>query len=307
MTLLWAPAPPLDSPLPPTLAIHGGAGARPALLSEPEKAEHHRVLRVSLAAGKAVLDAGGPALDAVTAAVLVLEDSALFNAAHGAALNADAVAELDAAVMTGDGRAGTVIGSTRARNPVLVAGAVRERTDHVTLLDPSPQQLGDWALEVVDPDYFVTPHRVEQVRALQDAALLGPRHGTVGAVARDGTGAVAAATSTGGTANQMRGRVGDSPLIGAGTWADDATVAISCTGHGEHFMRQVFAHEVHDRMALAGLGLADAVAASMADLAARGGRGGLIAVDRAGNTLLTYNTEGMFSGYLEDGEIITHV
>jgi beta-aspartyl-peptidase (threonine type) len=303
MTMIWSSAAGTGT----ALAIHGGASARPSLLDEDEKAQYHEGLRRSLAAGQAVLAAGGPAADAVCAAVVELEDSPLFNAGHGAALNAECLAELDAALMLGSGDVGAVVGSTIARNPIRAARAVLERTDHVMLLDPPAALLDDWDVTTVPREYFVTEHRIAQVRELQARAVAGPRHGTVGAVARDASGALAAATSTGGTANQMVGRIGDAPVPGAGTWAADATVAISCTGHGEAFLRQTFAHDVHARMALLGEGLDTAAAAAMAALGAKHGRGGFIAVDRLGNALLTYNTEGMFSGYLEDGEIRTHV
>lgn len=296
-----------DATVGTALAVHGGAGARPSLLAESEKTEYHAALARAVRAGKDVLDAGGAALDAACASVLVLEDSPLFNSAHGAALNADGAAELDAAVMIGSGDAGAVAGVTVVRNPVLAARAVMERTDHVLLMDPPLALIEEWALDIVPRDYFVTPARVTQLERLRNAELVGPRHGTVGAVARDASGGLAAATSTGGTANQLRGRIGDSPIIGAGTWAFDTTVAISCTGVGEEFMRQAVAHSVHARLRHTDATLDEAVGAVMADLGAADGRGGMIAVDRHGAVHLTYNTEGMFSGWLEEGEIRTHV
>jgi L-asparaginase / beta-aspartyl-peptidase len=291
----------------PALAIHGGAGARPSLLADDEKAEYHAALAKAVRAGKDVLDAGGPALDAVCASVLVLEDSPLFNAAHGAALNAEGHAELDAAVMVGAGDAGGVAGVRVVRNPVLAARAVMERTSHVLLIDPPLSMVEDWGLDIVPADYFITPARIAQLEKLRAKELTGPRHGTVGAVARDASGALAAATSTGGTANQLPGRVGDSPIIGAGTWASNDTVAISCTGVGEEFMRQAVAHSVHAHLRHTDATLAGAVEAAMADLGAADGRGGLIAVDAHGGVHLTYNTEGMFSGWLDRGEVRTHV
>jgi beta-aspartyl-peptidase (threonine type) len=289
------------------LALHGGAGARPSLLQEHEKAEYHATLRRAVEAGGEVLFAGGVALDAVCASVQVMEDSPLFNSAHGAALNAEGSAELDAAVMTGSGATGAVAGCRTARNPVTAARAVMERTPHVFLIDPPSALLQVWGLDVVDPEYFLTPARIVQLERLRAAEHVGPRHGTVGAVARDARGHLAAATSTGGTANQMPGRVGDSPLIGAGTWAADGTVAISCTGVGEEFIRQAVAHSVHARLRHTPETLDEAVRAVMADLDAADGRGGLIAADAGGALHLTYNTEGMFSGWLENGEVRTHV
>lgn len=289
------------------LAVHGGAGARPSLLDESEKAEYHAALARAVDAGRRILDAGGAAIDAVCASVVVLEDSPLFNSAHGAALNADGVAELDAAVMIGSGDAGAVTGVRVIRNPVLAARAVMDRTDHVLLIDPPVSMIEEWALETVPRDYFVTPARIAQLEKLRAKELIGPRHGTVGAVARDASGALAAATSTGGTANQLPGRVGDSPLIGAGTWASDSTVAVSCTGVGEEFIRQAVAHSVHARLRHTDDTLAEAVDAVMSELGTAHGRGGLIAVDRRGGVHLTYNTEGMFSGWLDRGEVRTHV
>lgn len=290
-----------------SLAIHGGAGARPALLTEEEKAIHHEALKVALHVGMAILERGGSALDAVCESVIALEDSPLFNAAHGAALTRERTAELDAAVMTGDGDAGAVAAVRFARNPVLAARAVMENSPHVLLVDPPVAQLEAWSLDVVERDYFLTEKRLAQVEALQAQNLVGPRHGTVGAVARDSNGNLASATSTGGTANQEVGRVGDTPVIGAGTFADSSTVAISCTGEGEHFLRQVTAHELHARIKYLAEPTATASRKVLDDLGEAGGRGGLIAVDSEGRTLLGYNSEGMFSGYVENGKAVSHV
>ena len=290
-----------------SLAVHGGAGARPALLSEEGKLDHHQALKVALNAGMVILQDGGSALDAVCASVIALENSPLFNAAHGAALTRERTAELDAAVMTGDGDAGAVAAVRFARNPVLAARAVMENSPHVLLVDPPVHQLEAWSLDVVDREYFVTDKRLAQVDALQADNLVGPRHGTVGAVARDRYGNLASATSTGGTANQEVGRVGDTPVIGAGTFADSSTVAISCTGEGEHFMRQVTAHELHARIKYLGESTEIASRKVLDDLGDAGGLGGLIAVDSEGRTLLGYNSEGMFSGYAMNGRAVSHV
>ena len=303
VTTIWAPGATSST----SLAIHGGAGARPSLLNDDEKVEYHQALERSLLAGKDVLDAGGSAIDAVCASVMVMEDSPLFNSAHGAALNADGLAELDASVMLGSGRAGAIAGSKIARNPVLAARAVMERTKHVLLIDPDEQRLAEWGIETVDRDYFITPARVAQLAKLQAEKSTGPKHGTVGAVARDMHGNLAAATSTGGTANQFVGRVGDTPVIGAGTWADSDVVAISCTGQGEYFLRQATAHDIHARMAYGGVDLRTAVAATMAALGDAGGLGGLIALDAAGDAVLVFNSEGMFCGHLENGAAVTNV
>jgi beta-aspartyl-peptidase (threonine type) len=238
---------------------------------------------------------------------MVMEDSPLFNSAHGAALNAHGQAELDAAVMRGTGEAGAVAGVRTARNPIQLARAVMEQTSHVLLIDPDDAFLTAWGIETVDRDYFITPARVAQLARLQSEETVGAKHGTVGAVARDAHGQLAAATSTGGTANQFVGRVGDTPIIGSGTWADNDVVAISCTGQGEFFMRQVTAHDIHARMTYGGADLRTAVEATMADLGDNGGLGGLIAIDAEGNGLLSFNSEGMFCGFLENGELRTHV
>lgn len=286
--------------LPPTarsaLAIHGGAGVDPASLSPGQAAAATAALEESLRAGRAVLDAGGAALDAVCACVRVLEDSECFNAGRGAALTTEGVAELDASVMTGDARAGAVTVCSGPKNPVLAARAVLEHTDHVLLAAPSRERLAGWGLELVDPAYYVTEARLQMLR--ETGAFTEYRHGTVGAVARDAGGHVAAATSTGGITAQLPGRVGDTPLVGAGTWADDATVAVSCTGQGEFFVRGVVAHEVHARMRWGGQPLERAVREAIDELlGARGADGGLVAVTPAGEVVLAFDSPGMYRGH----------
>lgn len=291
-----------------SLAVHGGAGSRGHALTDAEAAEYHAGLRRALVAGQRVLAAGGPALEAVTSAVIELENDPLFNAGRGAALTSWGSAELDSSVMAGDGRAGAVAASRFARNPVLAARAVMEQTRHVLIVSPSSDRIAEWGLETVEPDYFVTPARVEQLHRLQDAATSGPRHGTVGAVARDVTGHLAAATSTGGIANQAVGRVGDTPVIGAGTFARDGVVAVSCTGQGEAFMRGVVAHDIAARIRYQGVGVEEAVRRTFAEeLGGAQATGGVIAVDATGRTLLGFNSTDMFRGYLEDGSAVTQV
>lgn len=287
------------------LALHGGAGGRIKELAEDERRGFEAGLTAAYRAGDAVLRAGGPALDAVCASVGVLEDDPLFNAGRGAALTSDGRAELDAAVMTGDGRAGAVAASRYARNPVLLARRVLERSPHVLLVSPPAELARSWDLEIVDPDWFVTDARRQQLARLQEQALTGPRHGTVGAVARDSSGRIAAATSTGGMADQASGRIGDSPIIGAGTYARDGLAAISCTGHGEAFIRGVVAYDIAARIRYLGSDLAEAITATFAnELQAKGSSGGLVAVDGSGRIVVAHNSPSMFAAYADKAELI---
>lgn len=289
------------------LALHGGAGGRIAELADDERRGFEAGLTAAHRAGTAVLESGGSALDAVCATVEVLEDDPLFNAGRGAALTADGRAELDAAVMTGDGRAGAVAMSRHARNPVRLARAVMERSDHVLLVAPPAGLVATWDLDVVEPDYFVTELRRQQLLRLQQSAAAGPRHGTVGAVARDSDGRIAAATSTGGMSNQAAGRVGDTPVIGAGTYARDGFAAISCTGHGEAFIRGVVAYDIVARMRYLGSGLAGAATATFGhELSDQGSSGGLVSVDSFGRIVVAHNSPSMFAAYNRQGRLIIH-
>lgn len=307
--------------VPPTapfaLAVHGGAG--PLRDGAPRAAAQERGLRAALAAGHDVLAAGGAALDAVCGAVAVLEDDEAFNAGRGAALTVAGTAELDACVCDGaTGRAGAVAASHYARHPVLAARAVMERTPHVLLAGPTPTWLDAVGLERVDPSWFVTPARLAALRDGTPEAtaptLPGagqgtsePRlgHGTVGAVARDSAGRLAAATSTGGVTGQWVGRVGDTPVVGAGTWADER-VAVSGTGIGEDFLRAALAHDVAARVRWTGAALADAVHDVIADdLVARGGDGGVIAAGADGTLVLAFCSQAMLRAYLgADGPVV---
>ncbi|WP_207480077.1 isoaspartyl peptidase/L-asparaginase family protein [Arenibaculum pallidiluteum] len=291
----------------PVLAIHGGAGTIRREAMTPEKeAQYHAGLRDALSAGYAVLARGGQALDAVVEAVKSLEDNPLFNAGRGAVFNAAGGQEMDAAVMDGrDRRAGAVAGIFGPRHPVLAARAVMERSDHVLLAGAGAQQFcREIGLEHRGPEWFRTDQRWQ---ALQDelerrrsgAADDGDearRHGTVGAVALDAKGHLAAATSTGGMTAKAVGRVGDSPVFGSGTWADDRTCAVSATGHGELFIRYAVAHEIDARMRWGRQSLAEAAEAIVAEIAPVGGSGGLIAVDGLGNVALPFNSSGMYRG-----------
>lgn len=288
------------------LAVHGGAGGRIAEFTGPERDGFEAGLQTAYRAGDAVLAQGGSALDAVCAAVTQLEDDPLFNAGRGASLAADGTAELDAAVMIGSGAAGAVAASDVARNPVLLARAVMERSPHLLLVAPPVELASDWDLPVVEADYFVTDTRRAQLARLQQAAADGNRHGTVGAVARDASGALAAATSTGGMANQWQGRVGDSPIIGAGTYARDGLLAVSCTGHGEAFIRGVVSYDIAARMRYAGLDLAAAVTATIAEeLTERDASGGLVAVAADGTVVVAHNSPSLLAAYHDGQQLIT--
>lgn len=310
----------------PVIAIHGGAGtlSRASINAEQERA-YHAALQGVLRAGQAVLAEGGSAMDAVSVAVTELENCPLFNAGHGAVFTADGSHELDAAVMDGSTlAAGAVACVAHVRNPVQAARAVMRDGQHVLMVGEGAEQLARKAgLDMVEPGYFFTEARHAQLLAAKvgsagavldhdGAAALAamasrPLHesrkmGTVGAVALDMHGHLAAATSTGGLTNKRPGRVGDTPLIGAGTYADDRTAAVSCTGHGESFIRVAAAHDVCARMAYGGMSLEAATHAVVHEaLPAIHGAGGLIAVDCLGNVCLPFNTEGMYRGMARVG------
>ncbi len=296
-----------------SLAIHGGAGvmARDSMTPERE-AQYHAALDRALGAGEAVLLQDGSALDAVTAAVCALEDEPLFNAGRGAVFTRDGTQEMDAALMDGsDRRAGAVAGLFGPKNPILAARAVLEHTDHVLMIGEGALDVARAAgLEFRAKDYFFTQERwdtLQETLTMERDGTLDDdparRHGTVGAVARDRRGALAAATSTGGMTAKRSGRVGDTPVIGAGTFADNATCAVSATGDGEVFLRLCVAHEIDARIRLAGIPM-DRAAKNliMTDLVAIGGSGGLIAVGQDGNITMPFNCEGMYRGWIVEGE-----
>jgi L-asparaginase / beta-aspartyl-peptidase len=293
------------------LAIHGGAGALPRSQFSPKREQEYRLaLAAALAAGQGLLENGGSALDAVEAAVTVLEDNPLFNAGRGAVLCDDGSVELDAAIMNGsDLRAGAVAGIRHIKNPIRLARRLLEKSPHVFLVSDGAEAFADAnGFQRVSNDYFITSYRSEQLRALQHAtpALDEPPFGTVGAVARDTHGGLAAATSTGGMAGKYRGRVGDSPVIGAGTYADDRSCAVSTTGHGEWFLRTVQAYDIAARITYGRCSLAEAVNDAIAHRLTRlGATGGLIAVNRSGDIVMQYNTPAMFRACVRRGEPAT--
>jgi len=292
-----------------TLAVHGGAGTIDQASLTPERRAAYRAgLARALHAGHAILADGGTALDAVTAAVCALEDEPLFNAGRGAVYTAAGTQEMDAAIMDGrDRRAGAVAGLFGPRNPIRAARAVMEHSEHVMLLGDGALAIARQAgLEFADRDYFFTEARwqalqdtLRQRAAGVDDGDPARKHGTVGAVARDRSGHLAAATSTGGMTAKAPGRVGDSPIIGAGTFADDTTCAVSCTGHGELFIRWTAAAEIAARMRHRGETLAAAADhVVMQDLLAVGGSGGLVAVAADGSVALPFNSAGMYRGVI---------
>lgn len=301
------------------LLIHGGAGVIPRAFMSPERETHYRAaLAQVVAAAEVVLRDDGTALDAVTEAVCRLEDEPLFNAGRGAVFTADGTHEMDAAIMDGsDRRAGAVAALCGPRNPVLLARMVMERTEHVLLVGEGALRLAREAgIEFESPEYFFTP---ERRRALDETLALqargesdddpSRRHGTVGAVARDRAGNLAAATSTGGMTAKRPGRIGDTPIVGAGTFADNATCAVSATGDGEVFIRCCVGHEIDARMRLAGRSLTDAAAGVVGEELPRfGGSGGVIAVSADGNIAMPFNSEGMYRGWIVEGrKIVTAV
>ncbi|MGP7795847.1 isoaspartyl peptidase/L-asparaginase family protein [Sphingomonas sp. CLY1604] len=292
--------------MPWSLVIHGGAGSIERHRLTPEQdAGVRAALALALDRGGAILSAGGSALDAVEAAVQVLEDDPHFNAGRGAAFGRDGTIELDAAIMDGHHRAaGAAAGLTTTRSPVALARRVMEASPHVLLSGTGAESFArEQGLEAVDPAWFATPERRRQLDELlarardangADAFDVDMKYGTVGAVACDAAGHLAAATSTGGVTGKRWGRIGDSPLIGAGTFADDRACAVSCTGSGEFFIRVGVAHEIAARIRLAGDSPQAAAEAVMAEVKALGGTGGVIVTAPGGEAVWTFTTPGMY-------------
>jgi beta-aspartyl-peptidase (threonine type) len=285
------------------LAIHGGAGTLPrADMSDAQELRYRDGLAHALAAGYAVLEAGGTSLDAVTSAVVTLEDNPLFNAGQGAVFTLDGQNQLDASIMEGATlKAGAVCGVTHIKNPVLLARAVMERSDYVLLAGAGAEEFATTlGFEFVPQSYFYTEARWRQLERIRSgdtglSALTIAHVGTVGAVALDDRGNLAAATSTGGMTGKRFNRIGDSPIIGAGTYADNRSCAISATGHGEVFIRAAVAHDIGARMRYGGQDLAGAVREVVLDvLPTMHGEGGVIAIDAAGDIVMEFNAEGMF-------------
>jgi beta-aspartyl-peptidase (threonine type) len=313
-----------DAPAPrAVLVIHGGAGAMPRDKMTPEREREYRAdLEQALREGyKALRRDGGTSLDAVEAAIRVLEDSPRFNAGKGAVFTHDGRNELDASIMDGkDKRAGAVAAVRVIKNPIRAARAVLEKSPHVMLVGRGAELFAtEQGLEIVDPTYFWTLERWDQLRDALKKEEAGkrrpakkpapqrPEMGTVGAVAVDRHGNLAAGTSTGGMTNKRFGRVGDSPIIGAGTYADNAACAVSGTGHGETFIRYAVAHDIAALVKYKGLSVQEAAEHVMRGLPKEpGGVGGVIALDAQGNFAMPFNTAGMFRGYIT-GEGAVHI
>jgi beta-aspartyl-peptidase (threonine type) len=307
------------TPLPYVLALHGGAGTIAARSGASER-PYREALLAALACGERVLAAGGSAVDAVAVTTIALEDCPLFNAGHGSVYTADELHELDAGIMDGHSlAAGAVACARRIRNPVNAARAVMQQGRSVLLVAEGADRFAaEHGLPLVDPAYYGTPHRHAQLRAVRarnaahqvldhdGAALAGAhegRYGTVGAVAMDRHGHLAAATSTGGMTNKQPGRVGDTPVPGCGVYANDATCAVSATGTGEHFLRASAAYDVHARLRYLGQPLDQAVAATIEEgIAPLGGSGGLIAIDRSGALSLRFNSAGLYRAWVREGQ-----
>jgi beta-aspartyl-peptidase (threonine type) len=278
-------------------------------MTTEREASHRRALQQALTAGEQVLAAGGSALTAVEAAVKSLEDCEYFNAGRGSVFTHDGRNEMDASIMCGATlNAGAVAMVEGVKNPVSLSRLVMERSDHVFLCGPGAQEFArDLEVPILEPDYFFSDFRyqqLEEARAKNRVQLdHSDKFGTVGAVALDLSGNLAAATSTGGLTNKRYGRVGDSSVIGSGTYANNATCAVSCTGYGEYFLRGVVAYDVSCLMEYQGLSLAEAADRVINHKqAAMGGDGGLIAVDHKGQIALPFNSEGMYRGWVRKGE-----
>ncbi|MFZ9171530.1 MAG: isoaspartyl peptidase/L-asparaginase family protein [Sediminibacterium sp.] len=305
------------------LVIHGGAGTLNKSQFTPAlEAKYKSGLDSALVVGNTILEKGGTALDAVEATVKVLENNPLFNAGKGAVFTNEGINELDAAIMDGKTlAAGSIAGVRTIKNPITAARAVMEKSEHVFLSGRGAEAFAaTQGIEIVDPSYFYTPERwrglqrakerdsIDQLKKISQTAYNNEidkqrrkdKYGTVGAVALDTHGNLAAATSTGGMTNKKWGRIGDAPIIGSGTYANNKTVAISCTGWGEYFLRLVMAKSISDRMEFGGQSLTLASETLvMKELPALGGDGGLIAVDKNGNIALPFCTEGMYRGFIK--------
>ncbi|HSU86310.1 MAG TPA: isoaspartyl peptidase/L-asparaginase [Chthoniobacterales bacterium] len=296
------------------MVIHGGAGTIERSEMTPQNEEAHRAgLEQSLNAGYDVLARGGSSLDAVEAAIRILENNPLFNAGKGAVFTHEGTNELDASIM--DGRtlkAGAVAELKQIRNPISLARLVMEKSPHVMLAGDGAEAFAKkMGITFVDQKYFYTDQRWQELqkeKAKSGSGKEKDRHGTVGAVALDKAGNLAAGTSTGGTTNKEFGRIGDSPVIGAGTYANDQTCAVSCTGDGEYFIRAAVAHDVSAMMEYKKMSVKDAAQAAIDKVARLGGTGGLIALDRDGNFAMPFNTSGMYRGSIgPNGKVMVEI
>ncbi|GAA5026828.1 isoaspartyl peptidase/L-asparaginase [Marivirga lumbricoides] len=303
---------------PISLVIHGGAGTIKRENISPEQDSAYRAkLTEALEAGYAVLENGEPASKAVIAAIQIMEESPLFNAGRGSVFTSAGTNEMDAAIMKGESRdAGAVAGLTKVKSPISAALAVMENSPHVMMTGPGAEQFAkEQGLEIVDPSYFFIQNRYDALQRVKQketengtaaalAAFPDSKFGTVGCVALDKQGNIAAGTSTGGMTNKKYGRVGDVPIIGAGTYADNETCGVSATGHGEYFIRSVVAYDIAAKMKYNGMSLKEAAdKVVMDELVDFGGEGGIIALDKAGNITMPFNSNGMFRGYKNSSDI----
>ena len=303
-------------------AIHGGAGTIDRDKITPDREKKYRSgLEHALKAGYEILQQGGSGLDAVEAAVRIMEDDPLFNAGKGSVFTSAGTNEMDAAIMDGKTlKAGAVASVKRIKNPISLARMVMERSSHVMLDCAGAEAFAkENGVELVDPKYFFTQERWDELQRVKAAAknrqgdiksIITDQelYGTVGAVALDRKGNLAVATSTGGTTNKLPGRIGDSPVIGAGTYANNATCAVSGTGDGEYFIRVAVAHEVSALIQYKGMSLEEAAQAAIDKVGQLGGRGGLIAIDRRGEIAMPFNTSGMYRGHVDsEGRFIIEI
>ena len=294
---------------PYAIVVHGGAGGQHWNLDDAREAAFRAGLRSAYLAGESVLDAGGSALDACCAAVRIFEDDPLFNAGRGASLTADGTIEHDAAVMTGDGRGGAVTLSRRVRNPIALARAILD-VPEVLIADPDDDYVRSFGLELIQNEWFITNERREKLAQLQATKTTWDdhKHGTTGCVALDASGHLAAATSTGGYDNKPAHRVGDTPILGHGTWAKDGVVAVSCTGRGESFMQGAVSHELSARIEYGGQDVAAAAAATItAEITGRGTTGALIAVTPAKRCVLAWDSPTLLAAWRDGDELLTHI
>jgi beta-aspartyl-peptidase (threonine type) len=287
------------------IVIHGGAGTiKKENMTDEQRASYESKLTEALKAGEAILANGGASIDAVIAAVNVMEDSPLFNAGKGAVFNSEGKNEMDASIMDGNTlKAGAVAGVTSIKNPINAARLVMDSSAHVMMTGKGAEQFASLhGVEIVDPSYFHSERSWREYQRVK-AQLEEGRKGTCGAVALDVNGNLAAATSTGGMTFKRYGRVGDSPIIGAGTYANNESCAVSCTGHGEYFIRNVVAYDITARMLYLGESLEKASDYIVnTKLVAQQATGGLVAVDKDGNVAMPFNTPGMYRGYIKQGE-----
>jgi len=291
------------------IVIHGGAGTieKSKLTPELEK-EYRSKLEEALTIGHSILTEGGSSLDAVVSTIAILEDSPLFNAGKGAVFTSDGHHELDASIMDGQSlNAGAVASVKRIKNPILLARTVMEKSPHVMLAGYGAEVFAkEQGFSFVENDYFFTEKRYEYwQKVIEGETGEAEKHGTVGCVALDQDGNLAAGTSTGGMTNKRFGRIGDSPIIGAGTYADNNSCGVSATGHGEYFIREVIAFKICAKMELQGMSVDSAASSTIhGDLTTIGGTGGVIALDKNGNISMPFNTAGMYRGYVgTDGKM----